>query len=125
MVAKTGRQHVDVAEKLQLAGFKAFEQEVTSGREGFASDEPTLNAMLLLQRLHHVLPVPDAGSKDQDRFAISDDLPFELGEREQDIERQTAHGMCRIELLCHGDKGYVVLLECLHDTGEERTGAGD
>ncbi len=49
---------------------------------------------------------------------LANDLSLELGEREQDVQRQPAHRVCRVELLGYRDKGNTVFIECFHDPGE-------
>ena len=49
---------------------------------------------------------------------FADDLPFELGKVEQDVQYQPPHRTCRIELLRDRDEGDLVLVEPLHQAGE-------
>ncbi len=49
---------------------------------------------------------------------FGDELPFKLGEREQHVQHQPAHGAGRVELLGDRDEGDLVPLEDLHDAGE-------
>jgi hypothetical protein len=50
--------------------------------------------------------------------AFSRDLAFELGEREQDVQRQPAHGRGGVEGLRDGDEGHAVPIEHLDQLGE-------
>ncbi len=50
--------------------------------------------------------------------ALADDLALELGERQQDIQRQPAHRVRRVEVLRDRDERDIVLLERLHHPGE-------
>lgn len=43
--------------------------------------------------------------------SLGDDLPFELGEGEQDVQGQPPHGVGRVELLGDRDKTHLVLVE--------------
>src|ERR1700730_16879863 len=51
-------------------------------------------------------------------------LPFELGERQQYIERQAPHRSCGIELLGYGHEGHAVSIEELDHLGEVGQRAG-
>ena len=54
--------------------------------------------------------------------ALRDHLPLELGKREQDVQRQAAHGTGGVELLRHRHKRRAVLVEDLHDPREVEQG---
>ena len=56
--------------------------------------------------------------------ALADHLALELGEAEQDVERQPAHRRRRVELLGDGDERDAVPLEDLDDPGEVDQRAG-
>lgn len=49
---------------------------------------------------------------------LRDDLSFELGEREQNVEHQPAHRVGRVELLRDRDEGDLVFVEFAHQLGE-------
>jgi len=55
--------------------------------------------------------------------ALGDDLAFELGERQQDVQRQPAQGCRGVELLRDGDKRRAMRVQNLHDFGEVADGA--
>ncbi len=55
-----------------------------------------------------------AGGGDLVPRPLGDDLPLELGEREQDVEHQPAHRRRRVELLGHRDERHAVLVKRLH-----------
>src|SRR4051812_4483868 len=46
--------------------------------------------------------------------AFGNDLPFELGKREQDVQGQSAHRVGGVELLGDRDEGDLMLVESLH-----------
>lgn len=50
--------------------------------------------------------------------ALGDNLPLELGEAQQDVQREPADGVGAVELLSNGDESYAALLERLHQAGE-------
>jgi hypothetical protein len=50
--------------------------------------------------------------------ALATDLPLELGEAQQDVQRQPPHRGGGVELLGDADEGHVVALEHLHQPGE-------
>ena len=50
--------------------------------------------------------------------AFADDLALELGERQQNVQRQSAHRVGRIELLRDRDERHAVVVERLHDPRE-------
>jgi hypothetical protein len=52
--------------------------------------------------------------------ALGGDLALELGEREQDVQRQPSHGRGRVELLGDRDERDIVLVEELDQLGEVR-----
>ena len=56
---------------------------------------------------------------------LGDDLPLELGEGEQDIQRQPPHAVGGIELLGHRDERAASGVEHLHDPAEVHQGAGE
>ena len=49
---------------------------------------------------------------------LADDLSLELGKGQQDIQRQPAHRVGRVELLGYRDEGNTVFIERFHDPGE-------
>ena len=49
---------------------------------------------------------------------LANDLSLELGKREQDVQRQPAHRVGRIELLGYRDEGNTIFIEGFHDPGE-------
>ena len=51
---------------------------------------------------------------------LSDHLPFELGEGQQDVERQPPHAGRGVELLRDRDERDIVAIEDLHQLGEVR-----
>jgi hypothetical protein len=55
---------------------------------------------------------------------LRDDLALELGEGQEDVERQPPHRVRGVELLRHRDERHLVLLERLHDPGEVEQAAG-
>ena len=57
--------------------------------------------------------------------ALADDLALELGEAEQDVERQPAHRGRGVELLGDADEGHVVALEHVDQLGEVRQRAAE
>ena len=57
--------------------------------------------------------------------SLANDLALELGEREQDVERQPAHRGRGVELLRDADEGHVVSLEHLDQLGEIRQRAAE
>ncbi len=57
--------------------------------------------------------------------ALTCDLALELGEREQDIERQPTHRGRSVELLDDRDEGYSTGIEDLDDLGEVEEGSGE
>ena len=61
---------------------------------------PTLRADVIAQHrsASHPFAFPSRGRHLVPR-SLTDDLPLELGKRQQDIERQPAHGSAGIELL--------------------------
>ncbi len=54
---------------------------------------------------------------------LADDLTLELGERQQDVERQPAHRMGRVELLGHRNERDAIAVERLHDPRKVEQGA--
>src|SRR6266567_8555321 len=56
--------------------------------------------------------------------ALRGDFPLELGKRQQDIEGQPPHRVCRIELLGDRYERHPVAVEQLHELGEVRQRAG-
>jgi hypothetical protein len=56
--------------------------------------------------------------------AFTGHLALELGKREQDIQRQPAHGGGGVELLGDGNEGHPVPVEGLDDLGEVGERAG-
>jgi hypothetical protein len=48
--------------------------------------------------------------------SFANDFSFELGEGQQDVQRQTSHRMVCIELLCDRDERDAVFIEGLHDS---------
>ena len=70
---------------------------------------------------------PDAlalGGRDLVAHPLADDLALELGEGQQDVEREPAHAGRGIEGLCHRHEGHRVSIEQLDQLGEigERAG---
>ena len=61
---------------------------------------------------------PLAGGGDLVPRALRDDLPLELREREQDVQRQPPHRMGCVELLGDGDKRHLVAVVHLHHLHE-------
>ena len=57
--------------------------------------------------------------------ALGRHLAFELGEREQDVQRQPAHGRGRVEALRDRDEGHAVPIEHLDQLGEVRERAAE
>ena len=57
--------------------------------------------------------------------SLGDDLPLELGKRQQDIEGQAAQRRRGVELLGYGNEARSALLEGLHDAGEIEQGAAE
>ena len=66
-----------------------------------------------------------AGRRELVADALADHLALELGEAEQDVERQPAHGGRGVELLGDADEGHVVALEHLDQLGEIRQRAAE
>ena len=50
--------------------------------------------------------------------ALADHLALELGEREEDVQRQAPHRLRRVELLRHGDERHLAPVEDLHQPHE-------
>src|SRR6516165_9551026 len=66
-----------------------------------------------------------AGGCDLVAGAFRDDLAFELGEGQEDIQDQPTHGRGGVELLGYRDKGDMVLIEGLHHLGEVQKRAAE
>lgn len=49
---------------------------------------------------------------------LADDLSLELCERQQDVQRQPTHRVCRVEVLSDGNERDVLLVERPHDPRE-------
>jgi hypothetical protein len=78
---------------------------------GRIDDQPPL-AKVIPKRRHAPHPHPlFLGSRYLVPDALTGDLPLELGEREQDIEGQSAHRGGGVELLSDGDERDVVDIE--------------
>ncbi len=58
------------------------------------------------------------GCRDLVPDALAGDLTLELGERQQDVQSQAAHGGGRIELLRHRHEGGSMAIQNLDDLGE-------
>ena len=50
--------------------------------------------------------------------SLADDFTLELSERQQDVQRQPTHRMCRVELLSHRYELRAALVELSHHLGE-------
>jgi len=50
--------------------------------------------------------------------ALADDLTLELGERQEDVEREPAHRMGRVEVLGNRDERNLVAIKDLHEARE-------
>ena len=56
---------------------------------------------------------------------LGDDLAFELGEGEQDVQGQSAHGVGGVELLGDRDEAHAVAIEDFHKAREVEQGAAE
>ena len=66
-----------------------------------------------------------AGGRDLVADALADDLAFELGEGQQNVERHAPHGVGGVERLGDGDEGDAVALEHLDQLGKVEHRAGE
>lgn len=88
-----------------------LEDHLHGGRLDWVNNEATFTDVVT-ERRHtaHPQPLP-LGSRDLVPDSLARDFALELREREQDVERQTPHGGCSVELLGDGDKRDAARIE--------------
>jgi len=99
--APAGGRHNEVR---AVVGDRAVQAPKRLGHEGIGH--------VVAQQRHPPGPFPlAAGGGDLVAGAFRDDLPLELGERQQDVQHQPPHGIGCVELLRDRDEGDLVLVD--------------
>ena len=111
--AQVGQQQAE-APKLEIA----FEDAPDPGRLGLVDGDLAI-AGVVAKRDHAADPEPLAlGGRNLVADALGGHFPFELGKRQQDVERQPTHGGGGVELLRDRDEGHAVPVKELNELGK-------
>ena len=99
-------------------------QRTCSARSLVDDQFPVLDAVAVGRHAAHPHALLAAGGN-LVADALGRHLALELGEREQDVQRQPDHGRGRIEGLRDRDEGHTVAVEHFHQLGEIRQRAAE